>query len=121
MSNKLTCSFLRRHTRSRHFRTSPAGAVGLRLLELLEDRSVPAAINWTNTAGGSWHVPANWDLNRVPIAGDGVVVPSLSGSLTITYSTGNKSINSLILCGTVIEGRKIGPFVHVDDSSHMSP
>jgi len=33
-----------------------------------------ATIKWTNTDGGNWSVPANWDLNRVPGSDDDVVV-----------------------------------------------
>lgn len=63
--------------------------------EHLEDRIQPATITWTNPAGGSWHSPGNWDLNRVPAAGDSVVIPDLAGAQTISYSSGGTSIQSL--------------------------
>jgi hypothetical protein len=36
-------------------------------------------IVWVNPAGGNWNVPGNWDLNRVPVATDDVVI-DLGGS-----------------------------------------
>ena len=51
---------------------------------------MPATINWTNPLGGSWATPANWNLNRVPAAGDDVVIPDLGSAgadLTISAST----------------------------------
>jgi len=55
--------------------------------EQFEDRVVPATITWTNAAGGSWQTAANWDLGRLPIAGDDVVIPDLGAvgaNLSIT-------------------------------------
>lgn len=55
-----------------------------------------AAITWTGGAGtNSWHAAGNWDLNRVPAAGDDVVVPDMTPNVTVTYSTGNTTISSL--------------------------
>lgn len=64
------------------------------VLELLEDRIAPATIHWNNAAGGAWHVPANWDLNRVPAAADDVVI-DLPGTYTVAYSTGTSLVSSL--------------------------
>jgi len=53
-------------------------------------------ITWTGGAGtNSWHTAANWDLNRVPAAGDDVVIPDMSPDVTVTYSTGSTTITSL--------------------------
>jgi hypothetical protein len=53
-------------------------------------------ITWTGGAGdGSWHKAGNWDLNRAPGAGDDVVIPDMSPDVTVTYSSGATSINSL--------------------------
>src|SRR5437899_1377385 len=32
--------------------------------------SCAAVITWTNTAGGNWNVPANWNPNQVPGSND---------------------------------------------------
>lgn len=54
------------------------------------------SITWTGNAGSnSWHTPGNWDLNRVPTAGDDVVIPNMTPDVTVTFSTGNTTINSL--------------------------
>src|SRR5687767_2379962 len=64
-------------------------------VEALEGRELPAAIRWTNPAGGSWHVAANWDLNRVPAAGDDVVI-DLPGTYLVEHSSStNTDVNSL--------------------------
>lgn len=53
-------------------------------------------ITWTGGAGtNSWHTAGNWDLNRVPAAGDDVVIPDMSPDVTVTYSTGSTTITSL--------------------------
>jgi fibronectin-binding autotransporter adhesin len=53
----------------------PSRALGIRLrLELLEDRTMPATITWLNPVDGNWGEPAKWDLNRVPMVGDDVVI-----------------------------------------------
>ncbi len=63
-------------------------------LEMLESRTVPTTIHWINVNGGSWHVPANWDLGRVPGVGDDVVIDA-PGNYTVTYSSGQSEIKSL--------------------------
>src|SRR5260370_2039084 len=40
-------------------------------LEQLEDRTVPAVVNWVNAGGGDWDTPSNWldtttNTNHVP-------------------------------------------------------
>ncbi len=65
-------------------------------LEQLEVRCLPATITWNNSAGGSWQTAGNWDLNRVPTAGDDVVIPNLGGlTYTVTYASATTDINSL--------------------------
>jgi hypothetical protein len=51
-------------------------------------------ITWTGSAGNdSWHAAGNWDLNRLPAAGDDVVIPAGDGA--VTFDTGSTTINSL--------------------------
>src|SRR5262249_61409549 len=56
-------------------------------LENLEDRTLLATITWTNPLGGAWNVAGNWDLGRVPGAGDDVVI-NRAVTNPITYSSG---------------------------------
>jgi hypothetical protein len=69
--------------------------------ELLEDRRLLSTVTWINPAGGDWSVANNWldastGQNRVPAAGDDVVInESQAGSITITHTTGDDSVNSL--------------------------
>lgn len=54
-------------------------------------------INWTNTAGGNWNVPANWNPNRVPSTNDTAVITS-AGTYTVTLNT-DPVIGGLIVGG----------------------
>ncbi len=67
-------------------------------LELLEDRAVPVTITWTGAADGTnWQTAGNWDLGRVPgaVANDDVVIPDVTATSLITYSTGSTALRSL--------------------------
>ena len=64
-------------------------------IEILEDRAVPCTINWINEAGGLWHVPANWDLERVPGAADDVCIADFKGNLAVTHAQGSDTVRSL--------------------------
>jgi hypothetical protein len=68
-------------------------------LDALEERVQPTVITWTNTTGGSWQVASNWtdtnSVHRTPSVGDDVVIPDLTGTQTITYSSGTSTIGSL--------------------------
>jgi hypothetical protein len=75
--------------RSRPART-PRRRPALPRLELLEDRAVPATITWTGDAGTlNWDAHRNWNLDRVPVAGDNAVVPSAFTGITITHIQSN--------------------------------
>jgi hypothetical protein len=63
-------------------------------IEVLECRTLLTTIHWINSSGGSWHVPTNWDLHRVPGAGDDVAIDA-PGNYTVTHSTGQSQIKSL--------------------------
>jgi hypothetical protein len=65
------------------------------IIELLEDRTVPALVSWTG-AGNSfdWDTPSNWSTGVIPGSADDVVI-SQTG-ITITHTSGNyDSVNSL--------------------------
>jgi hypothetical protein len=69
-------------------------------METLEDRTLPAAVFWTNLAGGDWAVPGNWSTGALPGPSDDVYLPDnfispVSGRITITHTTGNDAIASL--------------------------
>lgn len=54
-------------------------------------------ISWTNTAGGNWNVPANWNPNRVPSTNDTAVITS-AGTYTVTLNT------DPVIAGLVVGG-----------------
>ncbi len=62
--------------------------------ELMEDRTLLAAMLWANAASGDWDTPGNWDLDRVPTAADDVVI-DVAG-ITVTHgASASDAINSL--------------------------
>lgn len=65
------------------------------VVELLEERTLLATIQWINPAGGDWGVAANWDLNRVPQAADDVVINVGGNGLVVTHAAGSDTVNSL--------------------------
>lgn len=56
-----------------------------------------ATITWTNTSGGNWSAPANWDAHVVPGALDTAAITA-AGTYTVTVDTGVTNY-SLILGG----------------------
>jgi hypothetical protein len=56
-----------------------------------------AGIVWTNTAGGNWTVPANWQPNQVPTSTDAAIITN-AGTYTVTLNA-NSSVESLLLGG----------------------
>src|SRR5947209_7934994 len=62
-------------------------------LEMLEERAVPAILHWTGDGGTlNWDFHRNWDLDRVPIAGDSVVISNTFAGITIAHSQGNADV-----------------------------
>jgi hypothetical protein len=59
-----------------------------------------ATIQWT-AGSGSWHEPGNWNLGRVPAAGDAVVV-NTGTAVTVTYTTGVLTLASLAITGHLV-------------------
>ncbi len=65
------------------------------VLEQLEDRTLLATVTWINSVGGDWNTGTNWDNGVGPGIGDDAVIPDLSGTPTITHSSGSHTIASL--------------------------
>jgi hypothetical protein len=57
-----------------------------------------ADILWTNSAGGNWHVAANWNPNQVPAAGDTAFITN-RGDYTVILNA-DASVASLFLGGS---------------------
>jgi hypothetical protein len=55
---------------------------------------VSRTYNWTNTAGGDWSNPANWDRGQLPGPYDNAVI-NVAGNAVITHSQGNDTIADL--------------------------
>ncbi|MEQ1828473.1 MAG: pre-peptidase C-terminal domain-containing protein, partial [Pirellula sp.] len=64
--------------------------------ELLEGRQMMASIQFSNASGGNWSLASNWDLGRIPAAGDDVIIPDFVGSPTITIGSGNFASQSIV-------------------------
>ena len=56
-------------------------------------------ITWDGSASTSWHTAANWDLNRVPTAGDVACIPA---GFTVNHTTGTTTIQTLLSPGTLV-------------------
>ncbi len=55
---------------------------------------VSRTYNWTNTNGGDWSNPANWDRGQVPGPFDNAVI-NVAGDVVITHSQGTDTIANL--------------------------
>jgi autotransporter-associated beta strand protein len=83
-----------RSSRTKRFSRHDRGRKPYRpALESLEDRLAPATITWRGPNNGDWAVPANWDLSRIPVASDDVVIASANA--TVIHSSGTDTVNSL--------------------------
>lgn len=65
-------------------------------LFLLSDLGHCALIQWINSDGGSWNIPANWQPARVPQTGDQVLAEASGRHYTITVNTA-VTIQSLMI------------------------
>src|SRR5262245_17966825 len=63
-------------------------------LEVLEDRTLPAIVFWTNPSGGDWADAANWDTGALPGSLDDVVI-DVPGNVTVTHLSGTHVVQSL--------------------------
>ncbi|MBL8821320.1 MAG: hypothetical protein JNJ77_01940, partial [Planctomycetia bacterium] len=87
-NNNSMQSFQDRNRRARSFKP---------MLEILEDRNLPAIITWIG-GSGNWNTATNWNTGTIPANGDDVIIPDLGAigeDLTITYSSGSVSLNSI--------------------------
>lgn len=78
-------------------------------LEGLEAREMPAVITFTGGVNASWHTAGNWDLGRVPAAGDDVVIPDIASVAAVTFSTGTTAVNSVTSASPRRPGRCPSP------------
>jgi hypothetical protein len=70
---------------------------------VLEDRTVPATVSWSNPAGGDWSVASNWSTGTLPGPNDDVVIDSPISGATITRGSGSTdSIHSLTVHGNAL-------------------
>ena len=65
------------------------------LLEVLESRQLLATVAWTGSVSNSWNDALNWSDNRVPLAGDDVVIDLPNVTQPITIDSGSQIVNSL--------------------------
>ncbi len=63
--------------------------------------SPSCTIAWDGGASGSWHVPSNWNPDRLPAPGDVVCVPA---GATVEYSSGTSSVATVLVDGTLVLG-----------------
>jgi YD repeat-containing protein len=69
--------------------------------EALEDRQLLAAVTWDSGGDGTtWNDPLNWSGDTLPGPADDVTI-NVAAGVSITHSTGNDAINSLISSNNV--------------------
>jgi RHS repeat-associated protein len=71
-------------------------AVRLLWIETLEDRLMPAILNWVG-GSGDWGDPTHWDAGHIPSTGDDARI-QVAG-VTVMHSTGTDTVNSLLASG----------------------
>jgi hypothetical protein len=89
---------LAKPTARRQPRTRPGESFRPRLEQLEDLTLLSTAITWTGLGDhSSWTDANNWDLHRVPAAGDDVTLTTANGTTAVTYngSLGNVSVDSL--------------------------
>src|SRR5690349_1107969 len=87
-------SLLKRITKSSQSSTRKRPAFSHVNFETLEDRSVPATLDWTGGgANPNWSNPANWSQNQIPSATNNVL--NFGGSVAATKFVANNDITGL--------------------------
>ncbi len=77
-------------------RTIRAAIFGAVLSSVSALSASATAITWTGAANdGSWQTQSNWDLNRVPAAGDDVVIPDLANTALVSFASGATTVESI--------------------------
>jgi sugar lactone lactonase YvrE len=70
-------------------------------VEPLEDRVVPATVNWVNAAGGDWDTPSNWSTGQLPQPGDLAMIPSVNGPITHSQAV-NDSVGAIVSSTNIV-------------------
>src|SRR5262249_18378344 len=91
----LSPSSTRYSSQERHARLRFGGNRFRPRIEVLEERSTPAVVNWTNPAGGTWETPGNWSSGSLPGPADDVVIGTLNSGAVITHASDVTTIHSL--------------------------
>jgi hypothetical protein len=68
----------------------------------MERRTLLATVTWTNLSGGNWAIKTNWSTGNLPGPGDDAVIPTLNSGASVTYSSGNSTVQSLTSSAGVI-------------------
>jgi 2-hydroxy-3-keto-5-methylthiopentenyl-1-phosphate phosphatase len=64
-------------------------------VEQLEDRCVPATVNWLNPVSGNWNDGTKWSTGTAPAAGDTVVIDKVGANYTVTLNVNVDAANAL--------------------------
>lgn len=86
--------------------TNSTSAVNFDCITINESNPVP--ITWDGSTDTDWNTPANWDLNRVPISSDQIIVPGTVASNNWPVSVPSGTYNEITLtngsAGTITIG-----------------
>jgi Ca2+-binding RTX toxin-like protein len=67
--------------------------------ESLEARRLLATLTWNTSGSGDWGTASNWIPAQVPTSSDDVIIPSLTGSQSITVSSGSRAARTIQVGG----------------------
>ncbi|MDZ4804869.1 MAG: FlgD immunoglobulin-like domain containing protein [Candidatus Eisenbacteria bacterium] len=76
--------------------TIAASLALITLFAIFPGAAQAVTITWVGSVDNSWHTAGNWDLNRVPGAGDDVVLPNIAETPSVAFAGGTTVINSLV-------------------------
>ena len=86
--------------------------------EVMERRTLLLTVTWTNPAGGNWATKADWSTGNVPDPGDDTVIPTLNSGASVTYSSGNSTVQSLTSsAGVILSGGTLKVTGNLQESS----
>ena len=82
----------------------------------------PVNFTWTLGGGGAWETGSNWNKGFAPVDGAVVTIPNLTGSNTITYSTGTTRVTTVTSFeGLTVAGGALNLGMAASDVSTFQP
>src|SRR5258706_275665 len=78
-------------------------------IEILEDRSTPAALDWTGAVSNNWNTAGNWTQNQVPSAANNVLNLDVTSAVT-KYASNNDTAGLTGMTTNITDAPPAGDF-----------